>query len=291
MTEILDRLEEWHDYQPGEWVARCPAHADGKPSLWLSLKESGTVGLACRAGCRFGDVVAAMGLLPRHLFNVRADGLEAAPAARPEAVSPRYVAGLRGWLDGLQRAGEVPEVSKYVRGRFGLSDADVERLGLRAWEPQPCPEWVPGSFVRYPRLVVPMHDMAGVARGAQGRDLSGRCPVRWVSLANPEGFAWQKWAWFPGPSDTVLVCEGMGDPLSAVSLGYSAVGVRGASLATSPELAELADHLRGRDVVLVGDGDKSGRRFNAALAELLGGDVRTLDLPPGTDLTDWRNAA
>lgn len=298
MSQILDRLEEWRDYQSGEWVARCPAHDDGKPSLWINLKSNGMVGLACRAGCRFEDIVAALDLLPRHLFNVDGEGLVTVAEARPEPVSPFLTAGLRVWLDSLPAGqADAPAAVAYTQKRFGLSPAEQDRLGLRWWPgPQPCPEWVPTSFVRYPRLVVPMADFAGVARGAQGRDLSGRCPVRWISLANPDGFEWQRFGVFPGPDPGApwVLAEGLSDPLAIVADGFNAVGVRGAALLNNDPttLDALAAGLAGRDVRVCGDNDRSGREFaRTILAALNEREVpaRQLTLPPGfKDYAVWR---
>ncbi|WP_328959178.1 toprim domain-containing protein [Kitasatospora purpeofusca] len=298
MQEILDRLEEWRDYQAGEWVARCPAHDDGKPSLWINLKTSGMVGLACRAGCRFEDIVAALDLLPRHLFNVDAEGLVAVAEARPAPLSPFLTASLRVWLDSLPAGeAEAGEAVAYAQKRFGLSAAEQDRLGLRWWPgPQPCPEWVPGSFVRYPRLVVPMADFAGVARGAQGRDLTGRCPGRWISLANPEGFEWQRFGVFPGPDPGApwVVAEGLSDPLAVVADGYNAVGVRGAALLNNDPatLDTLASALAGRDVRVCGDNDRAGREFTRTILAALhqrAVRARQLTLPAGfTDYAVWR---
>ncbi|WP_327065911.1 toprim domain-containing protein [Kitasatospora sp. NBC_01302] len=298
MSEILDRLEEWRDYQGGEWVARCPAHDDGKPSLWINLKSNGMVGLACRAGCRFEDIVAALDLLPRHLFNVDAEGLAVVAEARPEPVSPFLTAGLRVWLDSLPAGqDDAPAAVAYAQKRFGLAAAEQVRLGLRWWPgPQPCPEWVPTSFVRYPRLVVPMADFAGVARGAQGRDLSGRCPVRWISLANPDGFEWQRFGVFPGPDPGApwVIAEGLSDPLAVVADGFNVVGVRGAALLNNDPatLDALAAGLAGRDVRVCGDNDRSGREFaRTILAALNEREVpaRQLTLPAGfKDYAVWR---
>ncbi len=298
MSEILDRLEEWRYYQGGEWVARCPAHDDGKPSLWINLKSNGMVGLACRAGCRFEDIVAALDLLPRHLFNVDAEGLVTVAEARPEPVSPFLTAGLRVWLDSLPAGqDDAPAAVAYTQKRFGLAAVEQVRLGLRWWPgPQPCPEWVPTSFVRYPRLVVPMADFAGVARGAQGRDLSGRCPVRWISLANPDGFEWQRYGVFPGPDPGApwVLAEGLSDPLAIVADGFNAVGVRGAALLNNDPttLDALAAGLAGRDVRVCGDNDRSGREFaRTILAALNEREVpaRQLILPAGfKDYAVWR---
>ncbi|MGY1440184.1 toprim domain-containing protein [Streptomyces reniochalinae] len=79
-------------------------------------------------------------------------------------------------------------------------------------------------------------------------------------------------------------------------MGYDAVAVRGASLASNPELvAELAAGLKGAQVIVCGDNDTAGNGFTARLADGLAGhgvDVFTLEVPyEGADLTDWRNGS
>jgi putative DNA primase/helicase len=146
--------------------------------------------------------------------------------------------------------------------------------------------------------VVPLRGFDGVSRGAQGRDLSGKCPGRWLSLSNPDGQRWAPYGVFRGEAGygVMLVTEGPGDALTAVSVGYDAVAVRGASLANNPELvAELADGLKGVQVVVCGDNDTAGTSFTLRLSEGLaahGIDVYSIGVPKelgkGADLTDWR---
>ncbi|MGV9263173.1 toprim domain-containing protein [Kitasatospora sp. NPDC003701] len=293
MTEILARFTGVEDAgRPGEYLALCPGHGDRSPSLWFNLHGGGMLGVKCRAGCATSDVLACVGLRFADLRGVDAGGLAVAPAARPERVGVRYVAGLRVWLDRLPSAAGLP----YAVERFGLSDAQAEALDLRRWDPIPeHPDWIGTRFARFPRLVVPLAGFDGVTRGAQGRDLSGRCPGRWLSLSNPDGAVWSKLGHFPAnPSreGLVVVTEGPGDALSVCGAGVDAVAVRGASLGTSLELlGELIDGLRGRDVVLAGDGDAAGRLFVKSLAVALareGIECRVLRRVAGRDLTDLR---
>jgi putative DNA primase/helicase len=154
------------------------------------------------------------------------------------------------------------------------------------------------AYKAFPRLTVPLLDFQGVPRGLQGRDLTGKCPGRWVSLSNPEGFRWAPYGVFKGQGGygVTLVTEGPGDGLTAVAVGYDVVMVRGAALAGSPELlAEIAAGVKGTQVIACGDNDKAGRDFNRKLAEGLkpfGIEVYALPLPAGmdnkADLTDWR---
>jgi hypothetical protein len=67
-TRILDRLDAVRETGPGRWRARCPAHDDKRPSLDIRDSE-GLVLLCCRAGCSTEDVVLAVGLELRDLFD------------------------------------------------------------------------------------------------------------------------------------------------------------------------------------------------------------------------------
>lgn len=64
---LLSRLERVRQIGPGRWIARCPAHDDGRPSL--SVKDGGDKLLVyCFAGCPVDDVVGAVGLNLGDLF-------------------------------------------------------------------------------------------------------------------------------------------------------------------------------------------------------------------------------
>jgi putative DNA primase/helicase len=50
-------------------MARCPAHTDKTPSLSIGETDNGAVLLHCHAGCDTGDVLSAIGLSLRDLFE------------------------------------------------------------------------------------------------------------------------------------------------------------------------------------------------------------------------------
>ncbi|MEU7678103.1 DUF3987 domain-containing protein, partial [Micromonospora taraxaci] len=52
----------------GQWQARCPAHEDRNPSLSIRAIE-GSVLLHCHAGCDTLDVLAALDMTPRDLYD------------------------------------------------------------------------------------------------------------------------------------------------------------------------------------------------------------------------------
>jgi putative DNA primase/helicase len=288
IDELLTRFEDVSETADG-YLMRCPAHTDSRPSLRLWIGDNAQARLHCRAGCKTEDVVRSAGLEWRNLFDVTGDAVTV-PKERPAAVGTAHVAGLRVWLDSLP-VGD----GSYVEDRFGIDTNTAASLGLRYWAPSDeHPEFVARSFARFPRVVVPLNGFDGVTRGAQGRDISGECPGRWLSLTNPEGHRWASYGVFRagGHSGATLVCEGPGDALTAVGAGFDAVAVRGAALAASPELiAELAEGLRGQRVVVAGDNDSAGQAFNQRLAQGLaahGVEVCALALPDGVgDLSDW----
>ncbi len=71
IDNILSQLEKVHQRQPGQFSARCPAHADKGPSLSIRETPEGSVLIYCFAGCTVAAVVAAMGLDMTALFPPR----------------------------------------------------------------------------------------------------------------------------------------------------------------------------------------------------------------------------
>ncbi|MFJ6720531.1 phage/plasmid primase, P4 family [Streptomyces sp. NPDC091259] len=297
LTEILARLkgvEEDHD----GYLALCPAHNDRHhPSLKLTLKDDGRLLIVCRTGCAKPDILKAIPLPASALFDVDGQGARTISAKAPETIGPAEIAGLRVFVDETSAAlmGE-PRATDYLMTRFGLSPETAEDLGVGYCHPGDRPQgWLSRGFTRYPRLTVPLAGFDGVVRGLQGRDLSGSCPARWVGLTNVDSKTWAKYGVMRSGAgfDTVLVCEGPSDALTAVGAGYDAVAIRGAGLARNAGLvAELAEGLRDLDVVIAGDRDRAGAGFTDSLAVALvraGVMVRRLEIPhDGDDLTDWR---
>jgi hypothetical protein len=60
------------DNRQNHFVAQCPAHDDGRPSLGVDYKGDKTM-LRCYAGCQVDDIVADLGLELADLFDERID--------------------------------------------------------------------------------------------------------------------------------------------------------------------------------------------------------------------------
>lgn len=61
-SALLSRLDRVQSRGLGRWVARCPAHDDGRPSLSILEKEDGRVLVHCFAGCGVEAVLGAVDL-------------------------------------------------------------------------------------------------------------------------------------------------------------------------------------------------------------------------------------
>jgi putative DNA primase/helicase len=304
-TEMLDRFTGVSEQDDGGYLALCPAHLDTKPSLRIWRGDDNKVRMTCRAGCDTNLVRVAAGLAWADLFNAEGDGATV-PKERPAMVGIAHIAGLQSYVDiagqNLRGSGSrnADHAARYAAHRFGVTPGMFEdlELGLSDDDTRATFPYLSRAFLAFPRLVVPLCDFDGTVRGLQGRDLTGECPGRWVSLSNPQGHRWAPYGVFRGQGGygVTLITEGPGDGLTAVAVGYDVVMVRGAALAGSPELlAEIAEGVRGTQVIACGDADKSGQDFNRKLADGLkpfGIDVYALALPAALpskgDLTDWR---
>ena len=293
----------------GGWLAACPAHADGHPSLAIDLTTDTTGAPAllvhCRAGCTKEAVLAALGLQARDLFRVTVDLADVAlksggPVGEPPVGA---IAALAGYVQATNaRLADVlghhdrweQAARQYALDRFGLDSTTALALGLGV-DPGGLTyplEYLSDTYRAAPRLVVPFRDFQGVIRGLQARDLTGQHRVRWCGLTNPEGAAWSRVAVFTLHTgmDMILLTEGPGDALTAVGAGLDAIAIRGAALGNAATIRGLVPYLTDRQVVLAGDADQAGRDFNAHLGEALeaeGIHTRVLDLE-GPDLTAWR---
>lgn len=293
LADLIARFDDVEHIADGVLV-HCPAHSDSRQSLRLTVSDKGKVLVRCRAGCSTPDVVAALGLSMRDLATMKPGDVDFTPATSTDAPASvedvaRLAADLDHWSAMLRRGPEegsaaALEALGYATRRFGIGEDDAYRLGLGYADD------LPGGA----RLVVPFNDKDGVPRGYQARALAKDAQVRWLGPKSPEGASWAKVAWFEGASDwdEVLVCEGPGDALTGVALGYDTVGIRGAGLATNPVAVEaVAEMIGDRLAVIAGDGDAAGRTFAANLAQGLiahGVRVKILPVPDDLDLTDWR---
>lgn len=65
---VLDALENVKRSGSG-WTARCPVHDDRRSSLSVGVGQDGRVLLYCHAGCAWLDILGALRLETRDLFD------------------------------------------------------------------------------------------------------------------------------------------------------------------------------------------------------------------------------
>lgn len=68
---LLSRLEGVKRTGPDRWIARCPAHDDGRASLSVRELEDGRVLIHDFAGCSAHEVLSVVGLKMEDLFPER----------------------------------------------------------------------------------------------------------------------------------------------------------------------------------------------------------------------------
>lgn len=61
IADILQRLSKVRETGRGNWIACCPAHDDGSPSMTIREEKDGRILVRCHAGCSFEEIVNAVG--------------------------------------------------------------------------------------------------------------------------------------------------------------------------------------------------------------------------------------
>jgi hypothetical protein len=218
------------------FVTCCPAHDDNNPSLKISERGDGTVGIHCFAGCCPEDVLASVGLTLADLFPVKGDGRQN-PMVQPK------------------RSGSVtPKVSKTFPSVGDAIDYFSQRhRDVQFWTYEDAGGGPVGVVIRW-----------DTDKGKEFRPLS-RSDGGWMLCAMPK----------PRPlyrlpdvkaSDRVYVAEGEKAADALRSFGLVAT--------TSPGGCKAAKHadwsvLAGKDVVLVPDNDEPGEMFAESVVGIL----------------------
>jgi hypothetical protein len=258
----------------GGWMARCPWHDDTRPSLSISTGEDGRVLLKCHSGCTTKAIVDALGLSERDLFD---DSTRRTPT--PTKASTKKAS--------------TPKAEKKV-GKAYVS-ADAAREAYRQTLGSPTTSW---DYELDGRLVgrVFRWDLPG-----------GKKAIRPISL-HADGWRLEQMptprplfnlSEVPAPGGRVYAVEGEKCVDALTNLGLLATtSAGGSSSAKQSDWTPLA----GRDVVILPDADAPGRKYAAAVAEILlalnpPATVRIVELDglePGGDVYDlwtWRHPA
>lgn len=113
IQEILQRLNGVKATSGGGYMASCPcktSHKNGDKTPSLSIKEdpeSGKILLHCKTGCKTGEIVAALGLSMKDLFNDRTD-------TRPTYLREHIYYNADGSIFGKKEIYKKPDGSKFA---------------------------------------------------------------------------------------------------------------------------------------------------------------------------------
>jgi hypothetical protein len=125
-ARIVDRLDRVRPSGAGRWMARCPAHADGRASL--SVRDvDGRVLVHCFAGCETRAVLGALNLRLSDLFD--------APLGhdKPALRDRGHWHGTRAALEALRdEARVVAIVANDISQGRPVAPADADRVAVAA---------------------------------------------------------------------------------------------------------------------------------------------------------------
>ena len=119
---LLPQLDKLKETGSGRWIARCPAHDDGNPSLSVRELDDGRVLLHCFAGCDAADVVGVLGWDLADLFPNR-------PEDRAASKGQRHIP--KDVLRCLYTEAQISLLAaEDVAAGKPMSEADRDRLAL-----------------------------------------------------------------------------------------------------------------------------------------------------------------
>jgi hypothetical protein len=76
IDNVISRLQKVKQTGKDSYIACCPSHKDGRPSLSIKALPDGRILMHCFAECPIGDVLNSMGLEMSDLFPEKLDDLK-----------------------------------------------------------------------------------------------------------------------------------------------------------------------------------------------------------------------
>ena len=266
----------WHGHYG---IAGCPAHDDKSPSLSIANGTNGRLLLKCHAGCSFDAVSAALSLSHRssgwQSCRHRAEAEQQTAIARSKQVADQARAI---WTSALPICGTPAE--RYLRSR-GIACALPSTLGY-------APKCWHLSAKRLPALLgnVTIGTGAAIHRTYITPDGSGKASVTPAKamLGRTKGGAVR----LASASQKLVVAEGIETTLSLMSGLYPGDHSFWATLSASG-MAELHLPEQPGQLVIAGDGDKTGFEAAEKLANRAHATGWRVSLFPAPDGQDWND--
>ena len=259
------------------WIARCPAHADRKPSLSIRQGEGGKPLLKCFAGCSYKAIINALG----GPLSWQTLGLPYASLGAALGDAKRSEIARRVWLESAPVAGTLAEI--YVHSR-GLTLPVPPTLRFRRLLRHPTGVYAPALIAAVECLksgnaVVAIHrtwlQPDGSGKAALDPPKAALGPIRGGAVR------------LAPPGETLCLCEGVETALSVHQAtgipAWAALGTANLGLVELPEIT--------REVIIAADADEAGERAAQQAAQrFLRGGRRVLVARPdreGSDFNDY----
>jgi len=254
------------------WMARCPAHEDGRASLSITAGDDERALVHCHAGCKPEAIVAALGLTLTDLMP--ADGRRVGRSVRPKP-RPKVKSSKRGKDKTEVYAAVHDAIAELERGHGPYSST---------WTYHDAAGEPVGMIVRWDTPTG--KDIRPVSRLISGWVIGGMPEPRPLYRL-PELLA--------RPNERAYVTEGEKAADAAATIDLL--------VTTSPHVCESAAKadwtpLAGREVVILPDLDDAGERYAQDVTSILvrlepAAKVRIVQLPglpKGGDIHDWLEA-
>ena len=241
LAEILSRLDHVSESGDG-WSARCPDHADSRPSLSISVDQDGKILVCCHRGCDFEDIVQSAGMLVSEMF-------ESAPSTRSAVLPPRRIKDLApkklkpvtrcwdGFQEHFQNQADAQRLEQLAQ-QLSVTVESLRSIGVGYCRQQSC--WT------FPERNGEKVICGFLRRFAHGSKYGLKGGQRGLTL--PSG--WDQ-------SDQPLhICEGASDVAAAVDSGMRAIGRPGLKSGFDDLAVLLKDEPA--EIVVVADNDAEG---------------------------------
>lgn len=270
----------WRPQAGGGVSVQCvaPSHADGTPSLSLTVGTGGTLRAVCH-GCGFRgsvlDVLAAyfgldvkrdFGEVMRHARDLAGTDAPPRPWTPPPPREPPPIEEVRAVLQqGLAPADSPAAGWLRARGLDPAACTPLARVIRSTWPAwaragDPPRPWAAGPY----RLLLPVYDAAGALRSVRVRRIRGSSGPKEIAPLGcaATGFVFANRAAVEvlrGAAGPVLVVEGAPDYLTwaTVAPRRAVIGLPGSGAITPGLLAALAPH----EVELRLHEDDAGERY------------------------------
>lgn len=123
---VISRLSGVRKTGYGRWTACCPAHDDRSPSLLVTERDDGSIGVHCFSGCDVSAVLGAIGLTLGDLFPPR-DNYRDKFSTKPQRAPFNAMDVLRALL---HEALVVALAAEQIAKGQTLSQEDAARVAL-----------------------------------------------------------------------------------------------------------------------------------------------------------------